>query len=530
MSDLSSLAENAKAWPFVEARNLVKRFAKTPPAKGYALFETGYGPSGLPHLGTFQEVARTCMVMRAFEAMSDIPTKLYCISDDRDGMRKIPDNLPQQEMLAEHLHKPLTHVPDPFGTHDSFGDHMNAKLNSFLDHFGFEYEFKSATALYEDGTYDAMLKRACERYDAIMKVMLPSLGEERQKTYSPFLPISPSTGRVLYVPMKAIDKVNHTLTFDDEDGTEITMPVTGGQCKLQWKPDFGMRWAALEVDFEMYGKDHLVNGKLYSAICRILGGTPPEQFSYELFLDEKGGKISKSKGNGLTIDEWLTYAPRESLAYYLFQSPKKAKRLYFDVIPKAVDDYRTFLAKYESQDAAAQLDNPVWHIHEGNPPSAQLADINFALLLNLASVCNPEDKSVLWAYISQYAPGATPAKYPALDNLAGYAVKYYHDFVKPTKQYRAPNDVERKALVGLRDLLNHQPEEPSTTLADHYMAHVYTIGREHYGKENMREWFKACYEVLLGQSQGPRMGGFIALYGSNKMITLIDAALKGEWA
>lgn len=526
---MNEYALNAKAWPFAEARNLLERFKKTPPKKGYALFETGYGPSGLPHLGTFQEVARTCMVMRAFQEISDIPVKLFCVSDDMDGMRKIPENLPQQEMLAEHLHKPLTQVPDPFGTYESFGHHMNAKLNEFLDHFGFDYEFKSASQLYRNGTFDEALKKACERYDAIMKVMLPTLGEERQATYSPFLPVSPTTGRVLYVPMKEVDKENHTITFDDEDGAEVTIPVTGGQCKLQWKPDFGMRWAALEVDFEMYGKDHLVNGKIYSAICRILGGNPPEQFSYELFLDEKGTKISKSKGNGLTIDEWLTYAPRESLAYYLYQSPKKAKRLYFDVIPKAVDEYRQQLAAYARQDETQRLENPVWHIHAGNPPEVELADISFALLLNLASVCNPEDKSVLWAYISQYAPGAMAEKYPALDALAGYAVRYYHDFVKPTKQYRAPNDKERAALGYLVELLkdSSQPEEGQSQ-ADFLMSKVYTVGREHYGKEHMRDWFKASYEVLLGQEQGPRMGGFIALYGVDETIALIEKALSGE--
>lgn len=529
MTNTRDIALVAKAWPFAEARNLVERFKKQAPSKGYALFETGYGPSGLPHLGTFQEVARTCMVMRAFEELSDIPTKLFCVSDDMDGMRKIPDNVPQREMLEEHLHKPLTAVPDPFGTHESYGAHMNDKLRSFLDHFGFDYEFKSATELYKNGVYDEALKRVCERYDAIMKVMLPTLGEERQATYSPFLPISPKTGRVLYVPMKKVDAENYTITFDDEDGTELTIPVTGGQCKLQWKPDFGMRWGALEVDFEMYGKDHLVNGKLYSAICRILGGNPPEQFSYELFLDEKGQKISKSKGNGLTIDEWLTYAPRESLAYYLYQSPKKAKRLYFDVIPKAVDEYRQQLAAYATQDAAQRLENPVWHIHAGNPPAVEMADISFALLLNLASVCNPEDKSVLWGFISQYAPGATPEKFPQLDALAGYAVRYYHDFVKPTKRYRAATETERAALGYLAELLRDgsQPEE-GQTMAEHLMSKVYTVGREHYGKENMRAWFGAMYEVLLGQEQGPRMGSFIALYGVDETLALIDKALKGE--
>ena len=534
MQDWKALAQDARAWPFEEARKLVARFEKTPPEKGYCLFETGYGPSGLPHIGTFGEVARTTMVRKAFETLSDIPTRLFCVSDDMDGMRKVPENLPNQVMLAEHLHKPLTAVPDPFGTHESYGAHMNAKLRGFLDHFGFEYEFKSATELYKDGTYDAMLKCSLERYDAIMKVMLPTLGDERQQTYSPFLPISPSTGRVLYVPMKAVDAVAGTITFEDEDGSETTLPVTGGHCKLQWKPDFGMRWAALGVDFEMYGKDHLANGQLYSAICKILGGTPPEQFCYELFLDDKGQKISKSKGNGITIDQWLAYAPAESLSLYMFQSPRKAKRLHFDVIPKAVDEYQTFLAKFPAQDAAAQLESPAWHIRAGEPPVAELSEISFSLLLNLAAACNPEDKSVLWGFISQYAPGATAATLPMLDKLAAHAVRYYQDFVKPAKRYRAPSDSERLALQQLDGLLATQAEpvaaEDGTVpgLAEHLQGLVYEVGRERYGKEAMRDWFKALYEVLLGQEQGPRMGSFIALYGVAPTRSLIRKALAGE--
>lgn len=532
MTDLKKLSTEAKAWPFEEARKLVARFEKNPPKKGYCLFETGYGPSGLPHLGTFQEVARTAMVRKAFETMSDIPTKLFCVSDDMDGMRKIPENLPNQAMLAEHLHKPLTQIPDPFGTHESYGHHMNARLRAFLDHYGFDYEFKSARELYKSGVYDEKLLLAAKRYDAIMKVMLPTLGAERQATYSPFLPISPKTGRVLYVPMKKVDAETGTVTFDDEDGEEITLPVTGGNVKLQWKPDFGMRWAALGVDFEMYGKEHQVSGQLYSAICRILDGKPPEQFVYELFLDEKGEKISKSKGNGLTIDEWLTYAPSESLAYYIFQSPRKAKRLYFDVIPKAVDEYLTFLAKYPTQSPAEQLENPVWHIHAGNPPAAEMPDISFALLLNLAVACNPEDKSVLWGFIGQYAPGATPEKFSMLDALAGYAVRYYHDFVKPNKKYRAPTEVELKAIRHLYDLLQKQgaPEQAAedADYPSHLMSLVYEVGREHYGKERMREWFRALYQVLLGQEQGPRMGSFIALYGLKPMLGLMERALKGQ--
>lgn len=511
-----------KAWPFEEALALKQRLGGQPPAKGYVLFETGYGPSGLPHIGTFGEVARTSMVRRAFQEIApDIPTRLFCVSDDMDGMRKVPENLPNQEMLREHLHKPLTQVPDPFGTHESYGHHMNARLRAFLDRFGFEYEFKSATDLYKSGVYDDTLRKALTAYEKLMKVMLPTLGEERQATYSPFLPISPTTGRVLYVPMKAIDSVAGTITFDDEDGSETTLSVSGGQVKMQWKPDMGMRWAALDVDYEMYGKDHQVNGKLYSALCSLMGGTPPQQYCYELFLDAKGEKISKSKGNGLTIDQWLTYATPESLALYMFQAPRKAKKLHFDVIPKAVDEYLTFLGKYAAEDSAARYDNPVWHIHEGHPPAPELSGISFSLLLNLVSAASCNDKAILWGFISRYAPEATPESCQLLDSLAGYAIAYYHDFIAPHKSYRAPTDAERAALAELAETLCALPENAS---ADDLQTAVFTVGKNH-AYENLREWFGALYEILLGQTQGPRMGGFIALYGRENMVKLIEKKL-----
>ncbi len=509
--------DEAKSWQFIEARKLLERVKKNPPKKGYVLFETGYGPSGLPHIGTFGEVARTTMVRHAFRQISDIPTRLFCVSDDMDGLRKVPENLPQQEMLLQYLNKPLTKVPDPFGTHESYGHHMNSRLRDFLDGFGFEYEFKSATDLYKNGDFDEKLLLALKQYDKIMNIMLPTLGEERRKTYSPFLPISPKTGNVLYVPMKSVNPEKGTIVFDDEDGEETEIKVTGGNCKLQWKPDFGMRWAALDVDFEMYGKDHLVNGKIYSEICRVLGGNPPVQFNYELFLDEKGEKISKSKGNGITIDQWLTYASQESLALYMQQAPQKAKRLYFDVIPKNVDEYQTWLKKYHE---TPDIDNPVWHIHAGNPPKPK-SDLSFSLLLNLASACNPEDKSILWGFISKYDPKASPESCPKLDQLAGYAVRYYHDFVKPNKKYRAPNDKERAAMQELAAELGKAGGADGAAL----QQIVYDIGKKH-GFENLREWFGALYEVLLGAEQGPRMGSFISLFGVNETIALINDKLK----
>jgi lysyl-tRNA synthetase class 1 len=523
MSALRDAAMKSKAWPFEEARRILARYDRTPPAKGYVLFETGYGPSGLPHIGTFGEVARTTMIRRAFEVISDIPTRLFCFSDDLDGMRKVPDNVPNIPMLRENLHKPLTSVPDPFGEFASFGHHNNAMLRRFLDTFGFAYEFISATDFYRSGRFDDTLRLVAERYDAIMEVMLASLREERQQTYSCFLPIHPETGRVLYVPMKHVDAREGTITFDDDTGREWTLPVTGGHVKLQWKPDFGARWAALEVDFEMYGKDHSTNTPIYDGICEILGGRAPEHFTYELFLDDKGQKISKSKGNGLTIDEWLTYAATESLSYFMFQKPKTAKRLWWDVIPKAVDEYHQQLRAYHGQDIAAQIDNPVWHIHAGEPPESRMV-VSFAMLLNLASVAGARDKAGLWGFIRRYAPEASPEANPDLDAAAEFAVRYFADFVAPNRVFRAPDTRERAAIADLRARL---AAWEGVADPEALQSVVFAVGRDH-GFEPLREWFKALYEVLLGASEGPRFGGFVALYGVAETIALIDRALAGE--
>ena len=545
MSELRDAAMTSKAWPFEEARRLLKRYAKGAPEKGYVLFETGYGPSGLPHIGTFGEVARTTMIKTAFEAISDIPTKLICFSDDLDGMRKVPSNVPNPEQLEAYLQMPLTSVPDPFGTHDSFGEHNNAMLRRFLDTFGFEYEFYSAREFYKSGQFDEVLKRAVDNYDAIMKIMLKSLREERAATYSIFLPLHPETGRVLYVPMKKVCAETYTVTFDDEDGKEWTLPVTGGNVKLQWKPDFGARWAALGVDFEMYGKEHATNEKIYDAICRALGGRQPEHFSYELFLDENGQKISKSSGNGVSIDEWLTYASTESLAYFMYQKPKTAKRMHFDVIPKAVDEYHQQLRAYHGQDIKGQLNNPVWHIHGGDVPQSDMV-VPFSMLLNIASVSNAEDKETLWGFINKYAPDATAETHPGLDAAAGFAVRYFHDFVKPAKVYRAPTEQERKALQELADALKSEEAALAAIAAKNAMmgnddalpeadfeseeflqSVVFAIGKINEF-EPLRAWFSAIYEVLLGASQGPRFGGFIALYGVSETIALIEKALAGD--
>lgn len=524
MSSDRETAMESKAWPFEQARQLLDHVAGQPDDQP-VLFETGYGPSGLPHIGTFGEVARTSMVRHAFSILSDRPTRLIAFSDDMDGLRKVPSNLPNQELLEQNLNKPLTQVPDPFGTHDSFGAHNNARLRTFLDQFGFDYEFYSATECYQSGRFDETLLRVLNVYEKVLSIVLPTLGQERRATYSPFLPICEETGHVLQVPVLEVNEQAGTIVYQRDDGKKVETPVTGGRCKLQWKADWAMRWAALGVDYEMAGKDLIDSVKLSSQICRALGHAPPAGFNYELFLDEKGEKISKSKGNGITIDEWLRYASPESLALYMFQNPRKAKRLYFDVIPKAVDEYVTFLQKIPEQDGKDQLSNPVWHIHSGAWPHESMP-ISFSLLLNLVSASNAHDKETLWSFIHRYASDASPENHPILDRLVGYAINYYDDFVKPTKSFRAPSDKERAALEDLATRLEHLKAEGETG-AEAIQSEVYAVGKE-AEFENLRDWFKALYEVLLGQSQGPRFGSFVAIYGITETLALIRKALSGE--
>jgi lysyl-tRNA synthetase class 1 len=525
---LRAALNDARAWPFEEARRILKRLETL---KGGAdktvIFETGYGPSGLPHIGTFGEVARTAMVRHAFEVLSEgrRKTRLICFSDDMDGLRKVPENVPNREMLQQHLDKPLTSVPDPFSSgYPSFAHHNNARLRRFLDQFGFDYEFYSATESYQAGLFDETLLKMLAAYDKVMDIILPTLGPERRQTYSPFLPIAPDTGKVLQVPMLERHPRKGTVVYlDPENGKKVETAVTGGRVKCQWKADWALRWTALGVDYEMCGKDLIDSVTLSSKICRALGGTPPENFIYELFLDQDGGKISKSKGNGLTIEEWLTYASPESLALFMFQKPKAAKRLFFDVIPKAVDEYLTHVARYPQEDQRAKLDNPAWHIHFGRPPRAELP-ISFALLLNLVAVSNAEAKTTLWGFIRKYSPAATPEKFPVLDQLVGYALAYYRDFVRPQKIYRLASDKERPALAALAQRLAAVPPDAG---AEALQNIVYEVGKAH-AFEPLRAWFSALYEVLLGQSQGPRFGGFIELFGIDNTRALIAKALRGE--
>lgn len=548
---LVEAARASAAWPFEEARKLVARLQAS--GKREVLFETGYGPSGLPHIGTFGEVARTSMVRKAFEVLSEgtIPTRLIAFSDDMDGLRKVPDNVPNKEMLARHLGKPLTEVPDPFGQYESFAHHNNAMLRAFLDRFGFAYTFQSSTESYRAGLFDATLLKMLERFEPIMKIMVASLREERASTYSPFLPIHPRTRVVMQVPVEERDVKAGTIIWRDPDsGERFETPVTGGHCKLQWKPDWAMRWVALGVDYEMAGKDLIDSVKLSGEITRALDAAPPEGFNYELFLDEKGQKISKSKGNGLTIDEWLGYGPAESLALFMFQRPREAKKLHFDVIPRAVDDYQQFLGGYARQDWKNRLGNPVWHIHAGEPPEPELiaqqgadadnaprTQVTFGLLLNLVAVANSEDKAVLWAFLRRYAPAVTPETHPKLDALVGYAIAYFRDFVKTGKSYRAADAVEEAALQRLDAALGALPDGATPELIQDVALDA---ARSEPRYQNLQakgatpdrpavtgEWWKAIYQVLLGEDQGPRFGSFAAIYGIANTRALIAKGLSG---
>ncbi|MHA1524013.1 MAG: lysine--tRNA ligase [Alphaproteobacteria bacterium] len=524
--DDAALAAKARAWPFEEARRVMRRLGNDFAGRTI-VFQTGYGPSGLPHIGTFGEVARTVMVRHAFDVLTKgaCKSRLICFSDDLDGMRKVPDNVPNREMLLDHLDMPLSAVPNPFDDdHKSFAAHNNARLCAFLDRFGFDYEFTSATECYKSGRFDETLVKVLHHHEEIRDIVAPTLGAERRTTYSPILPICPTTGKVLQVKIDACFPDKGTFSYTDpQSGASVELPVTGGHAKLQWRADWAMRWAALGVDYEMSGKDLIDSVRLSSRICKVLGARPPEGFHFELFLDENGAKISKSVGNGLTIDEWLRYATPESLWLFMYQSPRKAKRLFFDVIPRNVDDYLTFVEKYADLPVEKRLESPVWHIHGDAPPAASVP-ISFAMLLNLVSASNAQDAKVLWGFIGNYAPKASPENNPQLDAMVGYAINYFHDFIKPAKHYRAPNDQERAALGDLRQKLAALPQDAD---AQTYQNVIYAVGNE-AGFDPLRAWFQAIYEVLLGQTQGPRFGSFIALYGRSATLDLFDQALAKD--
>ena len=519
--DNNSIIQTTAAWPFVEARKLIKDRKGIFEKKGKITLETGYGPSGLPHIGTFAEVVRTTMVVNAINKITDIPTEIITFSDDMDGLRKIPDNIPNHEILKNHLHKPLTSIPDPFKKFKSFGEHNNEMLKKFLNEFKFNFIFRSSTEMYNKGFFNNSLLLILENYEKIMDIMLPTLGKERQKTYSPFLPICPNTGKVLEVPIVEIKKSEGKIVYKNGE-KKCETEIKDGKCKLQWKVDWAMRWYTFDVDYEMYGKDLIESAIISSKICKTLGKKSPNGFPYELFLDEKGEKISKSKGNGITIEQWLKYASPESLSLFMYQNPKRAKKLYADIVPKAVDEYLSCIDKFSEQDLKNKMLNPVWHVHNGLPPKEKSV-MPFSVLLNLVGASNATDKNVLWKFIKKNKKDIIPSNHPILDSLLNYALKYFEDIIKPKKKYRKPNEKEKKAL---KDLMKRLKDCKSDIDPEAIQTIVYSVGKDNGYKDNLREWFKAIYEIIFGDEDGPRMGFFISFYGIESTIKLINKSIS----
>jgi len=513
--------DKTNAWPFVEAKKMLRERKLYIEKKGKITLQTGYGPSGLPHIGTFGEVARTSMMVNALKNLTDLPTEIITFSDDMDGLRKVPENVPHKEILEKNLHKPLTQVPDPFGKFKSFGEHNNERLKNFLDNFNFNYIFKSSTDLYKSGFFNTSLQVILKNYDEIMNIILPTLGKERQKTYSPFLPICPETGKVLEIPVKEINTKNSRIIFDN-NGKDLEVSILNGNCKLQWKVDWAMRWYALDVDFEMYGKDLIESAILSTKIIKLIGKTNPSGFAYELFLDEKGEKISKSKGNGITIDQWLEYASPESLSLYMYQNPKRAKKLYKEIVPKAVDEYLDFIEKGKNQNDLQLLMNPVWHVHNSKIPRENMI-MSFSMLLNLVETSNANNKELLWKFVKKYKKDISEKDHPIFDKLVGYAIKYYNDFIKLQKKYKKPNKNEKLALEALVKILDKCNDKMSP---EDIQTLIYSTGKENGYSENLREWFKLIYEVVFGDENGPRMGFFISFFGVQETKDLILNKIK----
>ncbi len=513
--------EKSNAWPFVEAKKMLRERKEFIEKKGKIILQTGYGPSGLPHIGTFGEVARTSMLVNALNYLTDVPKEIITFSDDMDGLRKIPDNVPNQILLNKNLHKPLTKVPDPFEKYKSFGEHNNEMLKNFLNKFNFKYNFKSSTLLYKNGFFNPTLQKILENYQGIMEIILPTLGKERQKTYSPFLPICPETGIVLEIPVLEILKEKSKIIFDNK-GKKLESSILDGNCKLQWKVDWAMRWYALDVDFEMYGKDLIESAILSTKIIKLLGKKNPSGFAYELFLDEKGEKISKSKGNGITIDQWLEYASPESLSLYMYQNPKRAKKLYKEIVPKAVDEYLDFIEKGKTQNELQLLMNPVWHVHNGQMPKEEMI-MSFSMLLNLVEASNADKKELLWKFVKRYKKDISEKEQPIFDNLIDYAIKYFNDVIKIKKNYKTPNADEKKALEALVNTIDKCNDK---MLPEDIQTLIYTTGKENGYADNLRDWFKLIYEVVFGDQNGPRMGFFISFFGVNETKKLIKDKIK----
>ena len=515
-----------RSWPFKEAEKLCKRFQHPPESP--VRFETGFGPSGLPHIGTFAENARTTWVRHAFEFLTGWPTQLIAFSDDMDGLRKVPLNMPRQDMLANHLGKPLCHIPDPFETSDSYSGTMNTKLRSFLDGYQFDYTFQGSYEAYQRGDFNEGLEIILRNVDAVKSIILPTMSAEKGRDWSPFFPICGKCGKINSTRVTGYDVANNAVGYvcdRQEDrakgcGYQGTASIFNGHVKVGWKVDWALRWYAYDIAYEMYGKDLIESAKLSGRITRLMGKQPPTGLFCELFLDEDGRKISKSVGKGLTIDSWTMYAPLESLLYYIFQNPKQAKRLFWGIVPKSVDDYLLGLNNYHSLDAQKKPDSPLWHLfNKGAGVPEFKTSINFSLVNNLVSAVGADDRELILEYLKRYDPGIE-AHRAVIEDLVNKAMNYYRDFIVPHKRYRMPTTQEKKMLMRLRDELaayEGDDEKEIQTLP-------FAVAREY--SEPPNNFFKLFYEVVFGQERGPRFGTFVRLVGKEKAISLLDEAAK----
>ena len=519
------MVKKLKSWPFKEAERIIKARERTQ-ANGPALFQTGFGPSGLPHIGTFAEVARTTWVRRAFEYLSGEETRLYAFCDDQDGLRKVPDNLPNQEMLQANLGKPLCDIPDPYGCCESFSHHMIGNLERFLDTFEFDYTLKRSSDAYRSGEFNNGLAILLDKVEDVLDIILPTMKEENRAAWSPFFPRCETCGRVNTTRVTAYNKSEKTIDYTcDIDlgnvagcGHAGTSSVLGGASKMGWKIDWALRWYCYGVDYEMYGKDLIPSAELSAKIVRLMGGRPPQGLFYELFLDEMGEKISKSKGNGVSIEQWLEYAPIDSLAHFIFREPRQAKKLFFNMIPKTMDEYLDHLRKYPSVADEKKPDTPLWHIHNrGRQVPSYNSSINFSTVNNLVSALGNPTRDLLISYLARYDEKSTT--YPdVIDGLIEKGLKFYEDHILPTKQYRTPTATERPLFEQLAETLKSLGIEEKTE--KELQGLVFDIARDN--DTDPKTFFAAIYQVLLGQERGPRFGTFAKLVGIERVLSLIE--------
>ncbi len=519
-----------KEWPFVESRRILDRLERL--GKSSVTAETGYGPSGLPHIGTFGEVARTSFVLQALATVAPkVESRIIAFSDDMDGLRDVPKNLPNGQMLTSHLGKPLTAIPDPFGQEKSFAHYMNHRLRDFLDSYGFRYQFASSTESYASGVFDEGLRRIMGNYDAIRDLFTATIAEEKRAAWSPFFPICESCGRVYSTRVTELDTKGFRVAYACDAplagkygscGHTGSTSVLGGTCKVGWKVDWALRWFSLGIDYEMHGEDLLDSARLSSKIVKILGGEPPELFKYELFLDEKGKKISKKIGNGISLEQWLRFAPVDSLLYIMYVKPQQAKKMGLPILPEILDQYLELVAEYDgAEDSPVPFISRLSHgAHAGKLEGQKT--ITYSLILELILALNQDDPRIVRDYLLKYQP-AIAGNVAYYEELIKDALAYYREVLLPSRKAEPADHLMDDTLRALRDELARLEAAGTAPDADALQTMAFQLAKDRDVK--MKDWFRALYRVFLGQSQGPRIGSFIALLGYKDCIERLEAHL-----